>query len=1193
MVDTGSDISLCKINVVERAQKYFNNKVINLSGIGDGMRSTLGEIDAKLKFNSSVGLTHNLFLVDEEFPVKTDGIIGRDFLDKYNCNLDYGSWIISFIYNQHKVEVPMFKFISVAENEGVTLPAHTEVIQAVNLVLAEDSVIHSGEIAPGVFLADSIVPASGVKHVKILNKTDQQISLQNFPLRYEPLSNFCEAQHFTDTVSAEREQRVDALVKSNMSAVPKNDAESIAALCTEFHDIFHLPNDKLTVNNFYKQRVILDDKNPVYKKNYRLPESQKPEIRRHVEKLIKDDVIEPSVSPYNSPILLVPKKGDNGEKTTRLVIDFRSLNERVCADKFPLPRIDSILDQLGRARVFSTLDISSAFYQISLEKASRPCTAFSVSEFGHFQFKRLPFGIKIAPNSFSRMMSIALSGLEDICFWYIDDLIIHACSVRHHLKNLRRVFERLRQYNLKLNPGKCNFLKKELFYLGHRITDKGVFPDNRKFHVIENYPVPKNAKEVQRFVAFANYYRKFIPLFAEKAYPLNQLLRKKVQFEWTDERQRAFDDLRKCLMTPPVLKYPDYSQPFILSTDSSNYALGAVLSQGEIGSERPVAYASRSLNRHELKKPIIEKELLAIHWAIKYFRPILFGRKFIVITDHRPLVSLFTQRDPSSKMTRVRLDLEEYDFEVRFKPGKANVNADALSRIVIDSDQLKALIPREVDVAVVTRSQTKNSYRDNNSNNASRKVSCDNAEPDQLKAWNATSLTDVRYLKTLRFNVVNNKDSCRETDEFKIDLEGSDYILTLRVSGDAMPSLGPALEALSRQFENLKLRLSTEDRLFDYLSLSEFKDKVNQLQIDLQIIIYTPARTVSDATEQNEIVKKFHNEIVGHFGINKTLAKIRQHYEWPKMVKTISNFIKLCKKCQLNKVSRHNKEYFVKTDTPSTSFEVIEIDTVGPLPLTEAGSRYVVTSQCALTKFIDCVPVSDKSAQTVARAIVEQFFCRYGIAATIRTDLGTEYMNDVMREICNYLNITHKSSTPAHHETIGALERSHRVFNEFLRAHIDAQHSTWDKWLSFYTFSYNSTPHVSTKYTPYELVFGKLPNIPNLFSSPTFSYSDHENFAKDLKFRLQNSHKTVQASLNKLKEHQNETHNKNLKPHLFTEGSFVKLRVENRHKLDPVYSGPHEVLKTDGVNTIIRFKNKTLTVHNNRLLPFRSPIANF
>jgi len=252
-----------------------------------------------------------------------------------------------------------------------------------------------------------------------------------------------------------------------------------------------LETEPISTNNFYNQKLRLKDDEPEYIKNYRSPHSQVNEIQKEVGKLITDGTVEPSGSEFNSPLLLVPKKPSKGQ-----------INKKLLSDKFPLPRIDDILDQLGRAKYFSCLDLMSGFHQIELEKSSRDITSFSTSN-GSNRFPRLAFGLKIAPNSYQRMMTIAFSGLEPSqAFLYMDDLIVIGCSEKHMLKNLTDVFEKCRKYNLKLHPEKCSFFMHEVTFLGHRCTDKGILADDKKYDVIQNYPVPHDADSTRRFIAF-------------------------------------------------------------------------------------------------------------------------------------------------------------------------------------------------------------------------------------------------------------------------------------------------------------------------------------------------------------------------------------------------------------------------------------------------------------------------------------------------------------------------------------------------------------------------------------------------------------------------------------------------------------------------------------------------------------------
>lgn len=293
----------------------------------------------------------------------------------------------------------------------------------------------------------------------------------------------------------------------------------------------------------------------------------------------------------------------------------------------------------------------------------RKYTSFTTDE-GQYQMKRLPMGLRTSPSTFSRLMTVAMSSLNfEKCFVYLDDLIVFGRNLEIHNKNLLDIFERLRKVNLKLNPTKCQFLKTELLYLGHVVSSKGVLSDPEKIKVVANYPVPTNVDELRRFVAFCNYYRKFIKNFADITIPLTNLCKKDTPFNFTMECQHSFEYLKKLLTSPPILQYPDFSQnkEFILQTDASGTAIGAVLCNHDL---RPVAYASRPLNKAEKNYPTIQKELLAVVWGIKYFRPYLFGKKFTILSDHKPLLYLFGMKDPSSRLIKFRLLLEEYDFNI-------------------------------------------------------------------------------------------------------------------------------------------------------------------------------------------------------------------------------------------------------------------------------------------------------------------------------------------------------------------------------------------------------------------------------------------------------------------------------------------------------------------------------------------------
>ena len=595
LIDTGADISLLKLNDQDKNREYVKNTDCIIKGISDETTNSQGTLETQFYIENQI-TRQELHIVDENFPIITDGILGRDFLIKNLCKIEYDTFTISMYIDDTEIILPMLT--KLPHGDEINIPPRMQIIKAINLNLKEDSVILNEEIQEGIFVSNTIIPAKGIAHVKFLNTRETSVTINNFTPKYKPLKEYHILQ--TKTFKDNKQNRYNRLLKElKLDFTDEHMEKSLLDIFKEYADIFHLSDDKLTVNNFYEQKIAIDNTNPTYIKNYRLPHAQMEEIEEQVKKLKNEDIIESSNSPYNSPLLIVPKKSENGDKKWRLVVDFRQLNKKIVDDKFPITRLDDILDNLGRAKYFSTLDLTSSFHQIKLHKESRPLTAFSTNK-GHFQFKRLPFGLKISTNSFQRMLSVALAGLDTEAFLYVDDIIIFGCSLKHHNTNLIKTFDRLRKYNLKINPQKCNFLKTEVTYLGHLITNEGIKTDPRKYDVIKKYPVPNTADEVKRFVAFCNYYRRFIPRFAEIAKPLNTLTKKDTIFNWSKECQEAFDQLKQKLIDPPILKYPNFEETFVVTTDASNFALGAVLSQGEIGQDLPIANINKiNKNREE------------------------------------------------------------------------------------------------------------------------------------------------------------------------------------------------------------------------------------------------------------------------------------------------------------------------------------------------------------------------------------------------------------------------------------------------------------------------------------------------------------------------------------------------------------------------------------------------------------------
>lgn len=446
-------------------------------------------------------------------------------------------------------------------------------------------------------------------------------------------------------------------------------------LLTEYADILVCEPGR---TNLAEHDIITDSAQPVKQAPYRLPHAYRSLVKADLEDMQRSGIIEPSTSEWASPIVLVKKK----DGTMRMCVDFRRLNAVSRADAYPMPRIDEMIDRLGTSKYITTLDLTRGYWQVPVKPDARPKTAFT-TPFGLFQFRVMPFGLHGAPATFQRMMDKLLRGLEEFSAAYIDDLIIFSSNWEEHLQQIRTVFGRLRAAGLTVKPAKCQFGMSECIYLGHVVGNGVIRPDPEKLAAVKMFPTPTTKKQVRAFLGLTGYYRKFIPKYAAIATPLTDLTRKNAptQAPWDAECDRAFNRLKEILCGDPVLRSPDFEKQFVVQTDASNRGVAAVLSQrDDKGEDHPVAFFSRKLLPREVQYSTIEKECLAIKLGVQAFRVYLIGRPFVIQTDHRSLTWLDKLKDNNARLTRWSLFLQPYNYTVEHRAGKANGNADALSR---------------------------------------------------------------------------------------------------------------------------------------------------------------------------------------------------------------------------------------------------------------------------------------------------------------------------------------------------------------------------------------------------------------------------------------------------------------------------------------------------------------------------------
>ncbi|KAG7583636.1 Ribonuclease H-like superfamily [Arabidopsis suecica] len=411
---------------------------------------------------------------------------------------------------------------------------------------------------------------------------------------------------------------------------------------------------------------------PVSKAPYRMAPAEMAKLKKQLEELLDKGFIRPSSSPWGAPVLFVKKK----DGSFRLCIDYRGLNKVTVKNKYPLPRIDELLDQLRDARWFSKIDLASGYHQIPIEPSDVRKTAFR-TRYGHYEFVVMPFGLTNAPAAFMKMMNgIFREFLDEFVIIFIDDILVYSKDRETHQNHIRTVLERLREQKLFAKLSKCSFWQRSIRFLGHIISDQGVSVDPEKIRSIKEWPRPKNATEIRSFLGLAGYYRRFVKGFASMAQPMTRLTGKDTKFQWSEECEKSFSELKSMLTSAPVLTLPEADEPYMVYTDASIMGLGCVLMQRG----RVIAYASRQLRKHEGNYPTHDLEMAAVVFALKIWRSYLYGAKVQIFTDHKSLKYIFTQPDLNLRQRRWMELVADYDLDIAYHPGKANQVADALSR---------------------------------------------------------------------------------------------------------------------------------------------------------------------------------------------------------------------------------------------------------------------------------------------------------------------------------------------------------------------------------------------------------------------------------------------------------------------------------------------------------------------------------
>lgn len=864
------------------------------------------------------------------------------------------------------------------------------------------------------------------------------------------------------------------------------------------------------------------DHYPIYHHPRRTSNTIRHIIRSETEKMLKEGIIRPSSSPWSSPVVIVKKK----DGTPRFCVDYRKINSITEKDVYPLPRIDEIIEQLSQSSWYTKLDLKNGYFQAPISEQDKKKTAFATPD-GLFEFNRLPQGLVNSPPTFQRLMNETLGNLRwKICVVYLDDIVIHSKSFEQHLKDVDTVCSMLNKANFKLNVDKCELFQKEITFLGYKINKDGMSPSNQHVASIKNFPQPTTAKHAYAFVQTANYFRKFIRQFAEIAAPLTKFNKKDVQFTWGTEEQTAFDTLKHHLASAPILILPNDTSNMKLQTDASDIGIGGVLLQLTADGYKPVGYASRLLTKTEKKYPTIEKEALALWWCVtQKFKTYLQGQRFIVETDHRPLIWLNKQPYNNARVDRWGIALQEFEYEIKHIAGTKNQVADCLSRYPVESVSTKEdqqePVAANPQVFVVTRAMARR------------------AEASKEESEEEIGKSPRRG---------NNGNKCRTKKEEHIYFDDE----TLRKQQQADTDLQKILQNIEKHNDVI-----VEKDGVVYKKKERKDGKTYFLR-------YIPKAMVKN------ILFIYHDSTFNgsHFGIKKTFYKIRNRFFWPNQFKDIAHHISSCIHCNKNNYSREKPPGHLQPVAPPEGImDKVAMDFVGPLPVSKNGNRYVIVLTDTLSKFTFAKPVRDCTSTTAAKFLVEEVILKYGVPKELITDNGTHFTSSLFETLLQIMGCCHIKITPYHAQANGQCERYNATFMPKVLSLTNEQGTNWDEKIAPTTFNYNNTWHATTKLTPFQLMFARDCRTPADFwlDADPLAPIEHQ---REMKRYIQMAKLMARTNIHQSQTMMKRRYDRHRKNPAFEPGDQVVVaNPRPTNKLSPKYIGPYTVKKRVGNKT--------------------------
>lgn len=985
--------------------------------------------------------------------------------------------------------------------------------------------------------------------------------------------NFCKIK---ETLPA----HIQDLFVRSCTRITLYQAVALANLLGEFATIFSKSDTDLGHFKAVYHHIVTRTDEAIKSRMRRTPLHFEREEEANLKKMLDAGVIVESSSDYAHPVCLVRKKDGN----VRWCIDMRALNSVTVKDCFPLPRIEQCLDTLSGNKYFSTLDLASGYWQIEIAPEDQKKTAF-ITKFGLFEHKMMCFGLCNAPATFQRAMQFVLSGLLwDKALCYLDDVISLGQDFQSGIENLREIFQRFRTHNLKMKPKKCVLFQEEVEYLGRLVSQEGVTLRQGHVQVVRDWPVPATKKELQSFLGFTNYHRGYVKNYTLIVEPLQQLVKesKSGPICLTQCHLDTIELIRDKLCNAPIFPYPNPEYTFILDCDASDTAIGCELSQVVDGKEKVIAYGSFTLTPAQRRYCTTRKELLSVVRFTRQFRHYLLGRPFIVRTDHNSLTWLMSFKNIEGQLARWMEELAQFDMNLIHRPGRLHVNADSLSRIPEKETycpNYRTGVPLQ-DLPCYDSSRPCKFCSKIEEKWSHFESDVDYVVPLSVKIFDVRQLSVVQQMPSDGPNYWLIGHSTGDLRREQLD-DSELGIIIHWLESDIVPSQGELMlkSPAIRHYWLMRDQLIFKEGVLFY----RWEDI-----LEARFLLVVPVEIQEEVMSINHDTRDS-----GHLGQINTYRRVKTSFYWFRMRSAIYNFVRTCSKCNMNKKPSRKPRAGMGVYHAGAPMDRLHIDVLGPLTKTSHGNTVILMLIDQFTKWVECYPLPDQSAEMVAKTIVDEFFSRFGTPLEIHTDQGSNFVSNLFTTLCALLQITKTRTTGYRPCSNGQVERMNRQLLQMIRCLRDKDIKDWDVYLPQIAGAMRATVNRSTGFTANKLMLGREVNK----SSDVLFGIDHANrislsppeYIVKLEKILKMAHEVARENILSSTIYNKRDYDQRMLQSVYNDGDIVYvLDPSNKPgvsaKLQPIFRGPYLIIKKySPILYLVQDKKRKLVVHHDRL----------